>query len=135
MELSGARVLMAGATGVLGGAITAEVAGRGARVALSGRDPSRSGRAAPAYRGAPTARFGVYDPASCARAVRETSAVRPGHLDADFAQRPVAGTAPPLPRGGGPRHVAAAAADALAADAEPVRTGPDRTPVVERRAP
>ncbi|MFI6646970.1 SDR family NAD(P)-dependent oxidoreductase [Streptomyces sp. NPDC050529] len=235
MELSGTRVLVAGATGVLGGAITAEVAGRGARVALAGRDPSRLARAALAYPGAPTAHFDACEPASCARAVRDTSAafpgldavvvafgavafgaaqevgdevaehllavnhlapaaffraaldvlrpgsmvaavtgvvaerpqprmadysaskaalrvwleavrretrsagvgvleVRPGHLDTGFAQRTVAGTAPPLPRGGDPRQVAAAVADALAADGELVRTGPDGTPAVEGRA-
>ncbi|HEY9331331.1 MAG TPA: SDR family NAD(P)-dependent oxidoreductase [Streptomyces sp.] len=234
MELSGARALVAGATGVLGGAITAEVAGRGAREALAGRDPSRLARAAQAYPGAPTVRFDACDPAPCARADRDTSAafpgldavvafgavalgaaqevgdevaehlpavshlapaafvraaldvlrpgstvaavtgvvagrpqprmadhsasqaalrawletvrretrsagvgvleVRPEHLDTGFAQRPVAGTAPPLPRGGDPRQLAAAVEDAPAADAEPVRTGPDRTPVVEGRA-
>ncbi|MCT7356794.1 SDR family oxidoreductase, partial [Streptomyces sp. 15-116A] len=70
MELRQARVLVAGATGVLGGAITAAVAGRGARVALAGRDPIRLARVARAYPGAPTARFDAYDPESCARAVR-----------------------------------------------------------------
>lgn len=235
MELSGARVLVAGATGVLGGAITAELADRGARVALAGRDPSRLAHAARPYPGAPTARFDAYDPESCARAVRDTAAVlegldavviafgsvafgaaeevgdevaehlmavnclapaaffraalgilrpgsaiaavtgvvaerpqprmadysaskaalsawldavrrearsagigvldvRPGHLDTGFAQRPVAGTAPPLPGGGDPCQVAGAVADALAADAELLRTRPDGTPVVERRA-
>ncbi|MEU1470540.1 SDR family oxidoreductase [Streptomyces sp. NPDC005761] len=235
MELSGARVMVAGATGVLGGAITAEVAGRGALVALAGRDPSRLAHAARSYPGAPTARFDAYDPASCARAVHDTAAalqgldavviafgtvafgaaqevgdevaehlmavnhlapaaffraalgilrpgsvvaavtgvvaerpqprmadysaskaalrawldavrrearsagvgvleIRPGHLDTGFAQRPVAGTAPPLPGGGDPRQLAAAVADALAADAELLRTRPDGTPVVERRS-
>ncbi|MFJ8146293.1 SDR family NAD(P)-dependent oxidoreductase [Streptomyces sp. NPDC096048] len=235
MELSGARVLVAGATGVLGGAITAELAGRGARVALAGRDPGRLAHAAQACPGAPTVRFDAYDPESCARAVRDTTAalggldavvvafgavafgaaeevgdevaehltavnhlapaaffraaltilrpgsaiaavtgvvaerpqprmadysaskaalsawldavrrearnngvavldIRPGHLDTGFARRPVAGTAPPLPRGGDPRRLAGAVADALEADAELLRSGPDGTPVVERRA-
>ncbi|MFC9463165.1 SDR family NAD(P)-dependent oxidoreductase [Streptomyces coelicoflavus] len=235
MKLSGARVLVAGATGVLGGAIVTELADRGARVALAGRDPSRLAQAASAYAHAPTARFDAYDPDSCARAVSETSValggldavvvafgavafgavedvgdevaehlmavnylapaaffraaldtlgpgsaiaavtgvvaeraqpgmadysaskaalrswldavrrerrstgvrvleIRPGHLDTGFAQRPVAGTAPPLPKGGDPHEVAAAVAEALAADAELLRTRPDATPVVERRA-
>ncbi|MFJ8192084.1 SDR family NAD(P)-dependent oxidoreductase [Streptomyces sp. NPDC096094] len=235
MELSGARVLVAGATGVLGGAITAELAGRGARVALAGRDQGRLAHAAQACPGAPTVRFDAYDPESCARAVRDTTAalggldavvvafgavafgaaeevgdevaehlsavnhlapaaffraaltilrpgsaiaavtgvvaerpqprmadysaskaalsawldavrrearnngvavldIRPGHLDTGFARRPVAGTAPPLPRGGDPRRLAVAVADALEADAELLRSGPDGTPVVERRA-
>ncbi|MEU5365892.1 SDR family oxidoreductase [Streptomyces sp. NPDC005925] len=235
MDLSGARVLVAGATGVLGGAITAELAGRGARLALAGRDPGRLSHVARTYPGAPTARFDAYDPQSCARAARDTSAalggldavviafgsvafgaagevgdevaehlmavnylapaaffraalgilrpgsaiaavtgvvaerpqprmadysaskaalsawlgavrrearsagvgvleIRPGHLDTGFARRPVAGTAPPLPRGGNPHQVAGAVADALEADAELLRTEPDGTPVVERRA-
>ncbi|MEU2245160.1 SDR family oxidoreductase [Streptomyces sp. NPDC018338] len=235
MELSGACVLVAGATGVLGGAITAELAGRGARVALAGRDPDRVARAAQIYPGASTAVFDAYDPGSCAQAVEHTSAllggldavvvafgsvafgtaeevgdevaehlmavnylapaaffraalgvlkpgsaiaavtgvvaerpqprmadysaskaalrawldavrreargagigvldIRPGHLDTGFADRPEAGTAPPLPRGGDPRRVAVAVVDALAADAELLRSGPDGTPIVERRA-
>ncbi|MFD8555274.1 SDR family oxidoreductase, partial [Streptomyces fradiae] len=59
---------------------------------------------------------------------------RPGHLETGFADRPVAGTAPPLPPGGDPRRVVAALADAMEADAELLRTAPDGTPVVERRA-
>ncbi|MFN8122321.1 MAG: SDR family oxidoreductase [Thermoleophilia bacterium] len=41
MEISGARVLVAGASGGLGGAIARELAARGARLAVSGRDPER----------------------------------------------------------------------------------------------
>ncbi|MFE9970325.1 SDR family NAD(P)-dependent oxidoreductase [Streptomyces hirsutus] len=235
MDIDGARVLVAGATGVLGGALTAELAGRGARPALAGRDPARLAEAARAYPGAPALLFDAYDPASCARAVhgaanalggldavvtafgavafgraaglgdeiaehltavnvlapaaffraalalmapgsliaaftgavaerpqagmadysaskaalsawlsaarREARTtgirvldIRPGHLDTGFADRPVAGTAPPLPPGGDPRRVVAAVADAMAADAELLRTAPDGTPVVERRA-
>ncbi|RSS10629.1 SDR family oxidoreductase [Streptomyces sp. WAC08401] len=235
MELTEARILVAGATGALGGAITAQLAGRGARVALAGRDPSRLVRAARAHPGVPAIPFDAYVPESCARAVREASAalggldavvvafgavafgtadevgdevaehltavnhlapaaffraalgvlrpgsaiaavtgavaerpqpamadysaskaalrawldavrretrrtgvrvleIRPGHLDTGFAHRPVAGTVPPLPQGGDPRHVAAAVADALETEAELVTTSPDGTPVVERRA-
>ncbi|MGW8065246.1 SDR family NAD(P)-dependent oxidoreductase [Streptomyces ziwulingensis] len=235
MELNGARVLVAGATGVLGGAVTAELVGRGARAALAGRDPGRLERAARTHSVTTTVLFDAYAPESCARAVHRASAalggldavvavfgsvafgtaeetgdevaehlmavnhlapaaffraalgvlgpgsaiaavtgvvaerpqprmadysaskaalsawlgavrrearsagvgvleIRPGHLDTGFADRPVAGTAPPLPAGGDPRRVAAAVADALAADAELLRTGPDGTPVVERRA-
>lgn len=74
MELSGARVLVAGATGALGGAITAELADRGARVALAGRDRGRLAHTARAYPSAPTAGFDAYDPGSCARAVHEAAA-------------------------------------------------------------
>ncbi|MFC5958421.1 SDR family NAD(P)-dependent oxidoreductase [Streptomyces pratens] len=235
MDINGARVLVAGATGVLGGALTAELAGRGARPALAGRDPARLAEAARAYPGAPTFLFDAYDPASCARVVQgaadalggpdavvtafgsvafgraaqvgdeiaehlmavnvlapaaffraalalmapgsliaaftgvvaehpqagmaDYSAskaalsawlaaarrearpagirvldIRPGHLDTGFADRPVAGTAPPMPAGGDPRRVVTAVADAMAADAELLRTAPDGTPVVEQRA-
>ncbi|QJY49492.1 SDR family NAD(P)-dependent oxidoreductase [Pseudonocardia broussonetiae] len=41
MELDGARVLVAGASGVLGAAIAQALQGRGARLVLAGRDASR----------------------------------------------------------------------------------------------
>ncbi|MER5503103.1 SDR family NAD(P)-dependent oxidoreductase [Streptomyces sp. NPDC002561] len=233
MELSGARLLGADATGAPGGAITAEPADRGARVALAGRDRGSLAHTARAYPGAPTAGFDAYDPGSCARAVHEAAAalqgldvvafgsvafgaaeeiggeaaehlmavnhlapavfsravlgilrsgsaiaavtgasaecpqprmadhsasraalaawldavrrearsagvavleIRPGHLDTGFATRPVAGTAPPLPEGGDPRHVAGAVADAPETGAELLRPSPGKSPVLERRA-
>ncbi|MEV6840394.1 SDR family oxidoreductase [Streptomyces sp. NPDC051133] len=235
MNLDGARVLVAGATGVLGGALTAELAGRGARPVLAGRDAARLVRAARAHAGAPTVVFDAYDPASCAGAVhgaalalggldavvtafgsvafgqaaktgdevaehlmavnalapaaffraaltcmepgsliaavtgvvayvpqagmadysaskaalsawlhatrREARAagirvldVQPGHVETGFAERCVAGTAPPMPPGDDPRRVVAAMADAMASDAESLRTAPDGTLVSERRA-
>ncbi|WP_432250674.1 hypothetical protein ACRAR1_28950 [Streptomyces sanyensis] len=48
MELSGARVLVAGATGVIGHGITRELAARGARTALAGRNAARLGTVADA---------------------------------------------------------------------------------------
>lgn len=53
MELQGARVLVVGATGVLGGAITAELVGR-EQVQAPGRVQG----------GASTVLFEAYDPAS-----------------------------------------------------------------------
>jgi len=41
MELNDARILIVGATGEVGSAVAAELAGRGARLALAGRDPER----------------------------------------------------------------------------------------------
>jgi short-subunit dehydrogenase len=41
VELSGARVLVAGATGALGGELARALAGAGARLALTGRDDAR----------------------------------------------------------------------------------------------
>ncbi|MFB7513036.1 SDR family NAD(P)-dependent oxidoreductase [Streptomyces sp. NPDC056144] len=250
MELNGARVLVAGATGVLGGAITAELVRRGARAALAGRDPGALARAAQVWPGTPTAVFDAYDPGSCALAVHRASAalggldavvvafgsvafgsvasgpvasgpvafggaeqvgdeiaehlvavnylapaaffraalgilgrgsaiaavtgvvaerpqpgmadysaskaalsawlaavrreargagvrvleIRPGHLDTGFADRPVAGTAPPMPKGGDPLDVAAAVADALADGAELLSTDPAGKPVAVHRA-
>ena len=93
MEISGARVLVAGATGTLGGVLTAEPAGRGARPALAGRP-------------GPVARTAL----------------------------PVAGAAPPLPAGGDPYQLVKAVVAAPATDAALLRTGPDKTPAVERRA-
>ncbi|MGW0936747.1 SDR family NAD(P)-dependent oxidoreductase [Streptomyces sp. NPDC002666] len=235
MNLNGAGVLVAGATGFLGGALAAEPADRGARPALAGRDPARLAKAAQAHPGAPTVLFDTYGPASCARAVHGAAAgpggldavvtaygsvafgqatevgdevaeypmavnalapaaffpaalgimrpgsmiaaftggvaerpqagmadcsaskaalnawlgsarreartagisdlsVRPGHLDTGFADGPVSGTAPSMPAGGNPRQLVSAVTDAIAADAEPVRTSKGGTPVVERRA-
>ncbi|MFE6489168.1 SDR family NAD(P)-dependent oxidoreductase [Streptomyces sp. NPDC057757] len=235
MDINGARVLVAGATGVLGGALASELAARGARTALAGRDPDRLARAAQPHPEAPTVLFDAYAPESCVRAVHEAAAalggldavvtafgavafgraeeladgvaehlmavnflapaaflraglgimergsviaaftgvvadrpqagmadysaskaalsawlsaarrearaagirvldIRPGHLETGFADRPVAGTAPPLPAGGDPRQVVRAVADAMATDAELVRTAPNGMPVVERRA-
>ncbi|MFI1292814.1 SDR family NAD(P)-dependent oxidoreductase [Streptomyces sp. NPDC020792] len=81
VDLNGARMPVAGATGVLGGAPTAEPARRGTRPALAGGDPLRPAPAAEAYPGAPTLLFDAFDPASCARAVRAAAAGL-GGLDA-----------------------------------------------------
>ncbi|MDI3385226.1 SDR family oxidoreductase [Streptomyces sp. B-S-A8] len=235
MDMRGARVLVAGATGVLGGAITAELVGRGARPALAGRDPARLAAAARSHGSVPTVLFDAYDPASCARAVHTVVAelggldavvtvfgsvgfgsvdevgdevaehlmavnflapaaffraalgvmrpgsliaavtgvvaerpqpgmadysaskaalsawlgavrreartagvrvldIRPGHMDTGFADRPVVGAAPPLPAGADVDKVVAAVVDAMASDAELLRTSADGTPVTERRA-
>lgn len=56
MEITGARVLVAGASGGLGGAIARELATRGARLAVSGRDPGRLAAIARATGGTPLAR-------------------------------------------------------------------------------
>ncbi|MFJ8631983.1 SDR family NAD(P)-dependent oxidoreductase [Streptomyces sp. NPDC093568] len=74
MNINGPRVLVAGATGVLGSALTAELAARGARPALAGRDAARPARAARAHPGSPTADLDAYDPSSCARAVHAVTA-------------------------------------------------------------
>ncbi|MGY1581140.1 SDR family NAD(P)-dependent oxidoreductase [Streptomyces sp. MN13] len=78
MDLNGARVPVAGATGVHGGALTAEPAGRGPRPALAGRDPARPARAAEACPGAPPLALDAHDPRSCARAAHGTAAATGG---------------------------------------------------------
>ncbi|MFD9502776.1 SDR family NAD(P)-dependent oxidoreductase [Streptomyces sp. NPDC060035] len=235
MEIDGARVLVAGATGVIGAAVAAELRSRGARLVLAGRDGTRLARTAEELGGAPTVLFNAYAPDSCARAV-DTAAgahggldavltafgsvafgkadavgddiaehlmtvnalapaaffraalgvlgaggtiaaitgvvaerpqpgmadysasksalgawlsavrreVRPagihvldirlGHLDTGFADRAVVGIPPSLPHAGDLTVAVHAVADALATDAESVRTGPDGMPFLEQRA-
>ncbi|MFI0229744.1 hypothetical protein [Streptomyces sp. NPDC017086] len=125
--MSGARVLVAGATGALGGAITAQPAGRGARVALAGRD--RLAHTVRAHSGAPAAGFDARDPGACARAGQAGAVARQG-LDAavvvsgpvTFGAAEETGAEPPRP-GPGQSH-----------GAEPPRPGPGRSPGAERRA-
>ncbi|MEU6486868.1 SDR family oxidoreductase [Streptomyces sp. NPDC046887] len=81
MEIDGARVLVAGATGVIGGAVAAELRRRGARVALAGRDPGRLAEAGQGLGGCPTVRFDAYDLDGCAGAVT-AAAQALGGLDA-----------------------------------------------------
>ncbi len=81
MDINGARVLVAGATGVLGDALTTELVRRGARPALAGRSPSRLAQVAHAHPEVPTAVFDAYDLTSCARAVHGAT-VALGGLDA-----------------------------------------------------
>ncbi|MFD4030795.1 SDR family NAD(P)-dependent oxidoreductase [Streptomyces sp. NPDC058637] len=81
MYINGVRVPVAGATGVLGGVLTAEPAGRGARPALAGRDPGRLARAAQPRPGAPPVPFDAYDSAPRTRAVHGPAAGS-GGLDA-----------------------------------------------------
>ncbi|WP_328558481.1 hypothetical protein [Streptomyces coelicoflavus] len=154
MELSGARVLVAGARGgTVSGAVTAEPVDRGGRVALAGHDPGRLSHAARACPGVVTARFHAYDPESCAGAMRTTAAALEG-LDAvviafgaaafaaaedlgDETAEHLRAVNPLVPAAlsraalGILRPGSAAAAPPPTA---PLPTRPDGTPVVERRA-
>ncbi|MFF9202031.1 hypothetical protein ACF1AE_09420 [Streptomyces sp. NPDC014986] len=78
VDLDGARVPVAGATGVPGGARTAEPAGRGARPALAGHGPAHRARAARAHPGAPHVVRDAYDPAARDRAVHDATAAPDG---------------------------------------------------------
>ena len=73
VDLSGARVLVAGATGVLGGAIARAMHAQGARVALAGRDEEKLSALADELDGAPTAAFDALDLDRCAAAVGEAA--------------------------------------------------------------
>ena len=73
VDLSGARVLVAGATGVLGGAIARALHAQGARVALAGRDEEKLSALADELDGAPTAAFDALDLDRCAAAVGEAA--------------------------------------------------------------
>ncbi|GAB3311967.1 hypothetical protein GCM10027451_24390 [Geodermatophilus aquaeductus] len=81
MELAGARVLVAGATGVLGGALARALTGAGARVALSGRDDARLHALAGELGGAPALAADAVDVDSVGAAV-DAAAAALGGLDA-----------------------------------------------------
>ncbi|MFC7844371.1 SDR family NAD(P)-dependent oxidoreductase [Streptomyces sp. NPDC001046] len=69
MELRGARILVPGATGEIGGALALRLHSLGARTALAGRDPHALTRVAAACAGAPSRTFEAWDLDSCARTV------------------------------------------------------------------
>ena len=81
MELAGARVLVAGATGVLGGALARGLAEAGARVALAGRDGDRLGALAGELGGAPAFAADAVD-VDAVRAAVDGAAGALGGLDA-----------------------------------------------------
>ena len=73
MELNGARTLVAGATGVLGGGIARALHKEGARLVLAGRDGDRLAGLAHELGGAPTAGFEALDLERCAAVVDEAA--------------------------------------------------------------
>jgi NAD(P)-dependent dehydrogenase (short-subunit alcohol dehydrogenase family) len=81
VELHGKRILVAGATGALGGALSRALAEAGAELALAGRDQRRLEAI-----GRERRRYGV--------AVLD---VRPPHMDTRFGERALFGRAPDLP--------------------------------------
>ncbi|MGY1652096.1 SDR family NAD(P)-dependent oxidoreductase [Geodermatophilus sp. SYSU D01119] len=81
MELGGAKVLVAGATGVLGGALARALAGAGARVALAGRDGDRLAALAAELGGAPASAVDAVD-VDAVRAAVDGAAGALGGLDA-----------------------------------------------------
>lgn len=81
MELAGARIVIAGATGAVGGALARELAARDAQLALLGRDAPRLEQRAEDLGGVPTAGIDATDLAGCAAAV-DAVAAGLGGLDA-----------------------------------------------------
>jgi short-subunit dehydrogenase len=73
VDLSGKRTLVAGATGVLGGALARALHGEGARLALAGRDEPKLAALAQELGGAPTAAFDALDLDRCTDVVAETA--------------------------------------------------------------
>ncbi|MGW1771294.1 SDR family NAD(P)-dependent oxidoreductase [Streptomyces sp. NPDC002104] len=66
LGMSGSRVLVAGASGVIGGLAARELRVRGAAVALAGRDLDRLADAARGLGGAPVRALDAYDVENCA---------------------------------------------------------------------
>ncbi|MDF3301483.1 SDR family NAD(P)-dependent oxidoreductase [Streptomyces tropicalis] len=81
MDVRGARILVPGASGALGGALVGLLHGRGATVAVAGRDRAALDRLAAAHGGLPARQFDAYDLDACAGTVR-WAAERLGGLDA-----------------------------------------------------
>ena len=73
VDISGARALVAGATGVLGGGIARALHSEGARVALAGRDEQKLAALADELGGAPISVFDALDLKRCAAAVDEAA--------------------------------------------------------------
>ncbi|MET9735696.1 SDR family NAD(P)-dependent oxidoreductase [Streptomyces sp. NPDC006458] len=93
MDIEGARVLVPGASGAIGGALAVRLHGLGARLALAGRDPASLARVAGACGGAPVRRFDAYDLEGCARTV-PWAVAETGGLDAVVVCVGVAGFGP-----------------------------------------
>lgn len=79
MDLTDKRFLIAGATGVLGGLLARDLAGRGAKLALAGRDERKLARIGHEL-GAPTTPLDFSDPSSPVRCA-ELAAEALGGLD------------------------------------------------------
>lgn len=93
MELDGARTLVAGATGVLGGEISCGLAARGAQLVLAGRDETRLAARADELGARSTESFDAADPAQLGGVV-DRAADTLGGLDLMVVAVGVAGFGP-----------------------------------------
>jgi len=73
MDLQNARVLVAGSTGVLGGALAVALAGQGARLALTGRRPGALAEVAARVHAEHTFTLDVVDVEACATVVAQAA--------------------------------------------------------------
>ncbi|MEU9028593.1 SDR family oxidoreductase [Streptomyces sp. NPDC048383] len=89
-SMEGVRILVVGATGVLGGLAVEELSARGAHVALAGRDSRRLDDRAGRLGGRPTRRVDAYDTDGCA-ALAPWARERLGGLDGVLVTVGVAG--------------------------------------------
>lgn len=80
MELAGARILLVGATGVLGGRLADRLAAAGATLAVTGRDRESLERVGERLGGAPAFVLDLLDAEACADVVRSATE-RLGGLD------------------------------------------------------
>lgn len=94
MQLDGAKVLVAGGSGALGGALAAALTARGARVVVAGRDAGRLAEVASRCGTEPVV-FDAVDSTSCAAAV-DSAAAQLGGLDALVVTVGVAAFGPAL---------------------------------------
>lgn len=78
MDLKGSRVLVAGASGVLGAEVSRALHKAGARLVLAGRDPGRLDALSGELGGAPTLTFDALDLERCAVVVDEAAATLGG---------------------------------------------------------
>ncbi|MFI1911339.1 SDR family NAD(P)-dependent oxidoreductase [Streptomyces microflavus] len=69
MKITGARILVPGATGVIGSALVEQLHQQGSHVAIAGRDADALARLSHTCAGAPSRRFDAYDLDSCAGTV------------------------------------------------------------------
>jgi short-subunit dehydrogenase len=93
VDLSGARTLVAGATGVLGGAVARALHAEGARLALAGRNPQSLAALAEELGGAPSFTFDALDLDRSAAVVGEAADAL-GGLDVLVVAIGVAGFGP-----------------------------------------